>query len=202
MTLFSYVVARDYGFAPNPFFASCTLATCKPIIRRVAKLGDWVVGTGSASKGRAGYLVFAMLVSEILSFNQYWEESRYQRKKPNLRGSMKQAFGDNIYFKDDNGGWNQLDSHHSYLNGVPNPHNIRNDTQTDRVLVGEEFTYCGGSGPKIPEKFRNYKNLDICAQRNHRSRFPQELINDFLEWFRSLGLEGYEGPPIDWSKSP
>ena len=32
--LFSYVVATDSGFAPNPFFGLCTLACCKPAIRR------------------------------------------------------------------------------------------------------------------------------------------------------------------------
>src|SRR5712671_5339411 len=34
MRLYSYVVARDFGFAPNPFFGVCTLATCKPDIRK------------------------------------------------------------------------------------------------------------------------------------------------------------------------
>src|SRR5262245_31415483 len=43
--LYSYVVARDYGFAPNPFYGFCTLATCKPDIRRTADIGDWIVGT-------------------------------------------------------------------------------------------------------------------------------------------------------------
>ena len=50
MRLHSYVVARDYGFAPNPFFGVCTLATCKPKIRSAAKLGDWVMGTGSKTE--------------------------------------------------------------------------------------------------------------------------------------------------------
>ena len=192
------MVARDYGFAPNPFFGLCTLATCKPIIRRVAKVGDWVVGTGSASNGKAGYLVFAMCVSEVMSYNEYWKDARYQRKKPNLRGSIKQAFGDNIYFKDTAGKWNQLDSHHSYKSGAPNSHNIRNDTQTDRVLVSDEFAYCGSSGPEIPENFGQYGSLDVCARRHHRSRFPQALIDEFLVWFHSLSLNGYAGAPTDW----
>ena len=38
MKLFSYVVARDFAFAPNPFHGYCTLATCKPIIRRVTQV--------------------------------------------------------------------------------------------------------------------------------------------------------------------
>lgn len=47
MKLYSYIVARDYGFAPNPFFGICTLATCKQKIRSAANVGDWVIGTGS-----------------------------------------------------------------------------------------------------------------------------------------------------------
>ena len=36
---------RDYGFAPNPYFGYCTLATCKPVIRRCAGVGDWIAWT-------------------------------------------------------------------------------------------------------------------------------------------------------------
>lgn len=44
LKLYSYVVARDFGFAPNPFHGYCTLATCKPDIRATASVGDWVIG--------------------------------------------------------------------------------------------------------------------------------------------------------------
>ena len=44
MKLFSYILARDFGFAPNPFYSICSLATCKPIIRKKAQIGDWIIG--------------------------------------------------------------------------------------------------------------------------------------------------------------
>ena len=99
--LFSYILARDYGFAPNPFFGVCTLATCKPKIRQTASIGDWIIGTGSSKYGRQGYLIFAMRVTETMTFNEYWDDERFRRKKPNMMGSTKQAFGDNIYSRDD-----------------------------------------------------------------------------------------------------
>ena len=198
MKLFSYVVARDYGFAPNPFFRICTLATCKPKIRKPASIGDWIIGTGSKPKGRRGYLVYAMCVTETMTFNEYWEDERFQRKKPNLRGSMKQAFGDNIYFKDDAGEWHQQDSHHSCEDGSPNLHNIRNDTQTDRVLLSKEYSYWGGPGPEIPSEFRNYGGCDICVKRGHKCRFPEGLVNGFVAWLRSLDVNGYLDEPLDW----
>lgn len=200
MRIFSYVVARDYGFAPNPFYGVCTLATCKPRIRTTAAIGDWVVGTGSATRGREGCLVFALRVTEALTFNQYWADPRFRQKRPDLKGSLKQAFGDNIYFKDDDGQWHQADSHHSYENGTPNPHNIKNDTQTDRVLIGGEYAYWGGEGRNVPSKFRNYEGCDFCARRNHKINFPPGLVKDFLAWFYSLDAHGYQGDPLDWPK--
>ena len=56
MRLYSYVLDHDYGFAPNPFYDVCTLATCKPSIRERAAIGDYVVGTGCAKRHRRGFL--------------------------------------------------------------------------------------------------------------------------------------------------
>jgi len=120
-TIYSYVVARDFGFAPNPFHGICTLATCKPRIRKGAVLGDWVVGTGSgaAARKRAGYLVFAMKVEEAISFDDYWKDERYLLKRPNLRGSKKMALGDNIYHRKGEGDdWKQSNSHHTLPSGA------------------------------------------------------------------------------------
>lgn len=199
MNLYSYVIARDYGFAPNPFFGICTLATCKPNIRASASIGDWIVGTGSCAYGLEGHLVFAMEVAEVLTFQQYWIDPRFRNKRPYLAGSKKQAFGDNIYHKDSaTGRWQQENSHHSYPDGHPNPANIKHDTQTNRVLVGTLFGYWGGSGPKIPKHFRKQKGIDLCAHRGHKCNFPQIFISAFLAWARSKGLNGYAGAPAEF----
>jgi hypothetical protein len=201
LRLFSYVVARDFGFAPNPFFSFCTLATCKPIIRRIAEPGDWIVGTGSAKWNRAGHLVFAMEVAEAMTFDQYSVDPRFQQKRPNLRGSKKQAFGDNIYSRQ-SGSWYQENSHHSFEDGSPNPANIANDTQTNRVLIGTDYVYWGGSGPPIPVRFRNFNGIDICTKRGHKSEFQAELVQQFIAWIGVSGARGYMADPLDWSRTP
>ena len=194
--LFSYVVARDYGFAPNPFYGFCTLATCKPKIRDTASEGDWIVGTGSRKNGRHGYLVYAMRVTETMSFQEYWSDPRFALKKPDLHASRKKAFGDNIYYWDDSSDtWHQLDSHHSYEDGTTNFRNVENDTRVNRILVSEDFIYCGGNGPIIPD----FQGASIChTTQGHRCRFPNETVEAFVEWIRSLGDEGYSGTPHDW----
>lgn len=204
MRLHSYVVARDYGFAPNPFFTICTLATCKPKIRSTAAVGDWVIGTGSRQRNRQNHVVYAMRVTEAMTFEQYWNDSRFQRKKPTLRGSKKQAFGDNIYFRDPTGRhWCQLDSHHSLADGRPNPENVCVDTGTNRVLVSGDFVYWGGSGPALPNRFLNYGpyHETVCAGRGHRNNFPVALMGDLIGWIRSFPETGYRGEPLDWPQA-
>jgi hypothetical protein len=198
MKLFSYVVARDYGFAPNPFFGACTLATCKPRIRSVAQVGDWIVGTGSRAYGLQGRLVFAMLVDEALHYDDYWTDPRFQAKKPNLYGSLKQAYGDNIYHRDMARRWLQADSHHSFPDGRPNKANIRTDTQAPRVLISHDYTYWGGSGPTIPARFRT-PEINVLAHRNHKSVFPNTFVTAFIRWIRSLGAVGYAGRPREFT---
>lgn len=197
MRLLSYIVARDYGFAPNPFHGFCTLATCKPVIRRVAKAGDWIVGTGSAERNRTGQLVFAMQVSEAMTFTEYWNDARFQRKKPNLHASKKLAFGDNIYLSTPHG-WQQMNSHHSLDDGTPNTANIRADTKTDRVLIASRFAYWGGDGPELPADLRRV----VCSRRNHAAFNDPALISQFAAWFDALPRKGFLGEPLDWSRSP
>jgi putative DNA base modification enzyme with NMAD domain len=199
MRLYSYVVARDYGFAPNPFFGVCTLATCKPGIRRMAKVDDWVIGTGSKTKGLSGRLVYAMHVSEILAYDDYWRDPRFKSKRPNLNGSMKQAFGDNIYHRNRRTGrWIQANSHHSHRDGSVNHRNVKHDTQTTNVLVGLEFVYFGKEGPIIPKHFRRAE-ADVCVPgQGYKCRFPEPLVISFVDWLRSLGESGFMGLPADF----
>ena len=66
--LHTHVVATDLGLASNPFHGVCTLAVCKPVILRTARVGDWILGTGSKARGCRGCAVHAMQVTETLDF--------------------------------------------------------------------------------------------------------------------------------------
>jgi len=198
MRLYSYVIARDYGFAPNPFHGVCTLATCKKLIRRHATVGDWVVATGSARYGRTGQLVCAMRVTETMTFDAYWNDPGFQMKKPVMNGSRMMGYGDNIYHQLPDGDWVQADSHHSLEGGVANPLNLDDDTETDRVLIADEFWYFGSSAPTIPEQFRGNGREDICVGRGHKVNFADGLVDDFVGWIQTLP-SGCQGRPDRWS---
>lgn len=198
MRVFSYVVLHDFGFAPNPFGGVCTLATCKPRIRRTAQIGDWIVGTGSAQKSLAGRLVYAMKVSEALTFNDYWHAPRFASKVPRTDASRKYVYGDNIYHQDESGQWLQADSRHSLDDGEANPGHVKTDTSADRVLIGAEFSYFGADGPLVPAELRSGHGVDLVQSgRGHRCRLPEDLVNATLAWLGSLD-RGVLGRPADW----
>lgn len=202
MKLYSYVVAHDYGFAPNPFHGFCTLATCKPGIRKGAGVGDYVIGTGCSRHNRTGHLIYFMRVEQIITFDQYWTKPQFACKRPFMSASKTRAFGDNIYHRDPvTNLWLQESSFHSHPDGSPHPENTEHDTQSDRVLIGENFAYWGVAAPKIPSRFRNYKGDDICKRgQGYRVNFVPGLADDFIAWLGQIDERGYIGHPLDWTR--
>ena len=97
--LYSYVLREDTGFAPNPYHGFCTLACCKGPIRMRAVVGDWIIGTGSDARGKwhGNNISYAMRVTEVLTFDEYWRDGRFLAKRPNPDGDLKESCGDNIY---------------------------------------------------------------------------------------------------------
>ncbi len=195
MKCFSYVVARDYGFAPNPFSGYCTLATCKPNIRKSADIGDWVIGTGSSRVHGVDRLVFAMQVTEKLMFDEYWADPRFISKRPVMNGSLKQMYGDNIYHRLQ-GRWHQVDSHHSNEDGTINKYNLRRDTSYKFILVSDQFFYFGCNAVHIPLKFRRHDDTNICKKGpGHRCNFPEGFAWSFIVWLQTTHHTGYHGDP-------
>jgi hypothetical protein len=199
MRVFSYKIARDYGFAPNPFHGICTLATCKPQIRSAAKVGDIVVGCGSAKNNLVGRIIFAMRVQGKSTFQDYWDDPRFIKKQPSFRGSQKRAYGDNIYHHNDNGAWIQERSHHSFPDGALNQSNLKTDTGSDNVLWGYDFVYFGREAPTIPTHLRSFKGDDLYPNgRSHRVNFPKGMLEATEDWFENLADRGYKGRPAAW----
>ncbi|MBR2507668.1 MAG: hypothetical protein IKB70_12440 [Bacilli bacterium] len=190
MAIYSYKITRDFGFAPNPFYSMCTLATCKPKIRKFANVGDWVIGFGSAAKNSPlkNKIIYIMKVEKKISFNDYWRGEEYQCKKPVMNGSLKQNYGDNIYHCE-NDEWIQVDSHHSLKDGTPNILNVNKDTSSNNVLISKTYWYFGKDAIDVPDEL-----MDIIPEC--RDYIKVEGLDEKIdEWVKTFQSSGFIGEP-------
>jgi len=155
--LFCYKQTHDTGFAPNPFHGFCTLATCKPQIRKSKRVGDWIAGFTSVAltKGRAKVgeecLIYLMQVGEVLPLECYFSDHRFAVKKassPDDRlAPCITSVGDNIYEMRD-GQWIQ------HPNRSHGEHDKAKDTSGKNALISTEYYYFGSEPLVIPDEFR------------------------------------------------
>jgi len=184
--LYTYVVREDTGLAPNPFWGACTLAVCTPN-HQGSKIreGDWVAGF--LTKARGHRLLYAMEVEEILGLNDYYHDSRFQRKKPNLRGSWKERCGDNFYSRGADGEWIQ------HRNRFHLDERLKQqDTKHARVFIGRKFWYFGQSAFRAPEKFSA-----LAGGRGARVNHDPKLVEEFCTWIAGDLDEGVHDDPSD-----
>jgi len=197
--MFAYKITRDFGFAPNPFHGVCTLATCKPHIRKAAEPGDLIVGCGSAKNHLVGRVIYIMRVGGKCTFEQYWQSPRFASKRPNFKSSRSRAYGDNIYHPDGAGGWTQERSHHTFEDGSLNVANLCQDTSADAVLWSEDFVYWGRDALLIPDRFRDFEGDDLYpSTRDFRRHFSPAFISAVEDWFSTLPERGRLGRPSAW----
>ena len=171
--LFTYCIPYDDGAAPNPFWDVCTLNICKPAIRRNAKKGDWIVGTGSVKHGFQNKVVYAMEVTEILTMQEYYTycKSQLPKKIPNWQAkSYKEKVGDCIY--------NFSTEPIEILKSVHNEVNRKRDLNGQFTLLSDHFYYFGNKPQQLPDHL-----LPIVHQgQGHKSVSNQPYLHDFVDW--------------------
>lgn len=192
MSYYSYVVRRDFGFAPNPFGAYCSLATCKQDIRLRSEVNDWIFGTGSSEYKKSNHLIFIMKINEIITYQEYWDDLRFIDKRPIMNGSGIGMYGDNIYHQLKNSNvWIQEDSHHSYEDGRLNRHNLNRDLSGKRVLISNDFVYLGRKSFLLQDKYR--ENIVKRGPGYKKESIDSELAEELIAEVKSkygLGLKG------------
>lgn len=190
MRVYSYIVAVDSGFAPNPFHGPLTLACCKPKIRQHALPGDIIVGLTRASLGNR--VVYVAKIDEKLTFQQYWADARFRRKRPNVASTrIVDRCGDNIYEPVGHDRFRQLPSAHS-LGDRENPESKAHDLGGQCVLVASEFSYFGSDARPLPKEL-----LDLVVGRAHRCRFPDAFVESVERWRQTL-TKGVRAAPHEW----
>lgn len=190
--LFSYIVAFDAGSAPNPNNGICTLAICKPNIRRVARPGDVILGLAPSPNNRR--IVYCMIVDEVVSWPNYIELCNSDSKFSNRIPKNENDPGDCIWPADASENnmkaLSSLSGHDDYafetdvINGC-------------NVLISYKYWYFG-SGDKY--KVILPDDLTLAPGRGHRSNantpYIAQFKNFFLGWIKEHNINyGIHGTP-------
>lgn len=193
--IYRYIVRSDRGIAPNPYGGYCTLAICKPAIRRTARPSDWIIGFRSRRADvAAGRVVFVAQVAESLSFAEYWQDPRFRDRRPDRHRIPT----DNIYRPAPS-----IDSGAERYVQVPNPAHgpasARRDLSGKRVLVATRFWYFGANSPPIdPELLHLAPVTQGHVLNRHRKSDDLRLLMQWLSAFPT----GVQGEPVDWQGPP
>lgn len=184
--LFTYKVAFDAGNAPNPFGNVCTLAICKPAIRRVADVGDIIVGLAPGHEGR---IVYCMQVTDKKSWGNYIDQCTHKScvlDKPEYaklgikvpKSELDQ--GDCIWHNAAT--YQRVRPSHSGHEGHQDfDHDVKNGVN---VLLSTAFWYFG-KGDVFDIKLRNDLK-DLVPGRGHRSNSNEMMKNAFVDFFNDL----------------
>jgi hypothetical protein len=182
-TLWTYCIPYDDGAAPNPYWGVCTLAICKPFIRRGAQVGDWVVGTGSKHSpigDASGRVVYAMRVSRKLSMAEYDVLTRRtltQKLPVWTHRDRRRRLGDSIYDFEADPPTQRLGVH---LEG-----NRTTDLRGLHVLLSDHFHYFGDHPQPLPDDL-----VAIVKQgQGHRSVSNAPYVGAFVSWLEHLGIK-------------
>lgn len=183
MTLYSYCLRFDDGAAPNPYSGICTLVICKPVIRRTAKIGDWIVGLGGVRSpigDISGKVVYAMLVTEKLSMQEYdsFCRGKLPGKIPDWNSNIfEEKVGDCIYDFSRPGSPRMRP-------GVHDEDNRRVDLGGESALLSDHWYYFGDSPVTLPDDL-----LPIVHRtQGHKSRSNAPYVDRFVAWVKALGL--------------
>jgi hypothetical protein len=180
--LYSYIIKYDAGSAPNPFWGTCTLAICKPAIRRTAQIGDWIIGTGSKHStcndqntyDLSDSLVYAMKVTGKLTMQEYDDfcKTNLPNKIPNWKTKdWRHKVGDSIY------DFNQAPSP-SIRKGVHDEGSRRRDLGGFNVLLSNQFYYFGEEARPIPAALKPL----VKRTQGHLVMRDEKMVEKFEKW--------------------
>ncbi len=191
--VFSYIVTHDSGFSPNPFWGQCSLACCKPAIRRsigerwASSHDTWIVGITPKSRGNE--LVYIMRVDHCMGFPEYYES--HPQKRPDFSKEQVHTCGDNIY-RPVEGGYEQLRSRHSSHpfkdSWSVNKYAMNHDLGGKYVLVSDNFIYYGKDTVKIEGSLN-----ELVVGRGYRCNFSPDAIKDLENYINGRSVDFQKG---------
>jgi hypothetical protein len=174
MKIFRYIVPVDDGAAPNPYGGVCTLAICKPNIRKIAKVGDWLIGLKNPTKE----LIYCMKITDVMSMQEY---DKYTKEKLPIKipdtdnKDITFHMGDSVY---------DFSKEEIFLRkSVHSRCTKQMDLDGKNVLLSNHFYYFGDKAIKLEKKFT--EDIDTSIDFDYLESF---LLDELLFYFNKNNI--------------
>jgi len=165
VNIYFYKLVADNGGAPCIQRGLLSLAICKPMIRKTAKIGDLIFGFAANSLSRDNRLIYIARVTDKLPGSTYYIFDQYTRRE------------DCIYkFKDGRFARRRGAKHHHRPEDLI--HDLGSPPSYSRanVLLSSDFRYFGKRGnAEYKSKFPRIECAVELLGRGHRVRQNPEL---------------------------
>jgi hypothetical protein len=190
VNIYFYKLVADNGGAPCIYRGRLSLAICKPMIRKTARIGDLVFGFAANSLSPDNRLIYVARITEKLSGPAYYESERYSQRE------------DCIYkFKDGHFARRAGAQHHHRPEDLV--HDLGRPPSYPRahVLLSSDFRYFGKLGTaEYKSKFPRIERAIELLGRGHRVRQNPELrtqLLDMANWIWRSTPKKAVGPPTN-----
>ncbi|MCY4321556.1 MAG: hypothetical protein OXC37_04015 [Bdellovibrionaceae bacterium] len=136
-------------------------------------------------------MIYAMKVTEKMSFDEYWKNKKFAQKKANSK-STKKRHGDNIYYKNSQG---KIIQGKAFFH--KNKENIKHDIKGENVLISDYFFYFGEKSINLSEDFKKLvSQLSIGHKYKKLEKKGNKLINFLQKQYENNKLYG---KPINYT---
>ncbi len=170
MNIYFYKLVADNGGAPCIQRGSLSLAICKPMIRKTAKIGDLIFGFAANSLSRDNRLIYIARITDKLSGPTYYISNRYFQRE------------DCIYeFKEGRFARRRGAKHHHRPENLVHDLGSAPSYSRAHVLLSTDFRYFGKLGTaEYKSRFRRVQCAVELLGRGHRVRQNSELRDQLL----------------------
>lgn len=168
--IYKYVITHDAGTAPCVDNELLSLCICKPVIRRTAQIGDWIIAT--AGKGLSQYpkIIYAAKISDIISMHDY------AQKFSNRMDSIYHSDGGSL-------------THYGGAIHSTTENQLR-DKRGLRCILSKEFWYFGREMIELPDTLNSLYHFG----RGHSKLTDENMLKE-IEYFLSNYKVGVNGQP-------
>jgi hypothetical protein len=189
--IYVYKMVADNGGAPCVWRGLLSLAICKPMIRKSALEGDFILGFGGKSRYKET-LIYIAKVTAKPNPGEYYRESKYAKRPDCIYREIASEA-------------HRKSAARFHTKSDERKKDVGLHFENAHVLLSDDFRYFGNKATdEYKRQFRRVKDLIEKLKRGHRMNHSSELYEELLRLANQVWRDNSRkqiGVPNDSDKS-